>query len=74
LVQLLIKGGKILKGNIMSGISLYEGLLECYNIFEQKLQGVVPGLIVAGSHYSLLAMVHSLREGCSEVLTGGVNG
>ncbi|MGC1120579.1 MAG: hypothetical protein WBA22_05750 [Candidatus Methanofastidiosia archaeon] len=61
----------------MSGISLYERLLEYHNIFEQRLQRFVSGLTVVGSHGSLLLRVHSLREeGCSEVLSteGGVNG
>jgi hypothetical protein len=59
----------------MSGTSLYERLLECHSIFVQKLQGFVPGLTVVGSQRSLLVIVHFLREeGCSDVLTGGVNG
>ncbi|MGC1119764.1 MAG: hypothetical protein WBA22_01620 [Candidatus Methanofastidiosia archaeon] len=58
----------------MSGMSLYERLLEYHNIFEQRLQGLVPGLTVVGSQRSLLLMVHSLRGEYSDVLTGGFNG
>jgi hypothetical protein len=58
----------------MSGISLYERLLEYCNIFEQRLQGFVPELTVAGGHSSLLLMVHSLRGEYSDVLRGGFNG
>jgi hypothetical protein len=36
--QLLTQGGKILKGNSMSGIYLHERLLEYRRIFEQRAQ------------------------------------
>jgi hypothetical protein len=74
--QLLIQGGKILKGNTMSGMSLYEKLLEYHHIFQQIMQGILPGPTAMYRDSSLFLIVHSLREeGCSDALSkGGFNG